>query len=270
MKIVVIGDIAASYAAMVGQDGRAEVSLVADPSVEWASALAAANHGDQVVLTELPSGDDGRLDELLATAGDRLVLSRPLRFDRLFLAAKLAIRVGDVGILRTVHISWSFDRRIEESDPPDLVALATELADVAVWLLDDEPSTVYALTCAVDGPPLITVNLQTHSGLLALLEATVTSTALPPCRDVSLLASDGAIYHRTLHDDLLWTATGAEVLTYRDDALVPEVAAITRDAPDRDDRLARGPAVGTNRALARALMRSVATGQPARVGADDG
>src|SRR5205814_528498 len=128
----------------------------------------------------------------------------------------------------------------------DVVALATELADIALWLLDDEPSTVYAMTSGVDGPPLITVNLQTRSGLLALLEATVNSTALPPFRDVSLLASDGAIYYQTLHDDLLWTATGAEVLTYNDDPLIGEVAAITSDPPDRDDRLARGPIVGKN------------------------
>src|SRR5437899_3088431 len=84
----------------------------------------------------------------------------------------------------------------------DPVEAATQLADVALWLLDAEPASVYALACEVAGPPLLKVNVLAARGELASLEATVDAEGFPARRDLHLLATDGEITHRTGQDDL--------------------------------------------------------------------
>jgi predicted dehydrogenase len=264
MRIVVLGESAVAYAALVGARSGVSVTVVTDPAKGWANARALAAVSDRVVLADLAGAESVDWANLIANAGDRLVLSRRLRFDRTIATARPTIRAGDIGELRSAHLTWSFP----SADGPDPIGLATELVDAALWLLDDAPRAIYAVRCAADGPTFISVNLQTRRGFLALLEAMVVSPGLPPFRDVSLLGSDGAIYHRSVNDDLLWTTGGADVLSYADDPLAREVAVVTSDALDRDDRLARGSAVAGNLAIAEALARSLASGEPVQIGED--
>jgi predicted dehydrogenase len=304
MKLAVLGRVAAAYAAHAVQYRGVEVAVVADQTEAEARAIAerlgaarwtadwlAAATGDPdtvvllgsdvdraaelahhvvhlgraAILADVPSGEEAAWVELAGQAGSRLTLSRRLRFDRLFATTKAAIQAGDVGAPRTVRLAWSFDDGPDRRSTLNPVSLATELADVAVWLLDDAPNAVYAVTSGVDGPPLIQANLRTSTGSLALVEATVGAAGFPPLRDLGLQASDGAIYHRTLQDDLLWTTTGAEVLTYADDAFAREVAAWTGGMPEAEANLARGMAIRHNLAVARAIAVSLTTGEPALV-----
>jgi predicted dehydrogenase len=262
MRIVVLGESAVAFAALVGARSGVSVTVVADPARGWANARALTAASDRVILADLVGAESVDWANLIADVGDRLVLSRRLRFDRTIATARQAIRAGNIGELRSAHLTWSFT----STGGPDPIGLATELVDAALWLLDDLPRAVYAAHCADDGPPFISVNLQTRRGFLALLEATVASAGLPPFRDVSLLGSDGAIYHRSTDDDLLWTTGGADVLSYADDALAREVAVVTSDALDRDDSVARGSVVARNLAIAAALARSLKTGEPVQLG----
>jgi predicted dehydrogenase len=219
-----------------------------------------------VVLADVPVGDERSWTGLASPINQRVMLSRPLRFDRLLATTKATIRAGAVGTPRVVQISWTFadaadgghvDRRVIE--------LATELADAALWLLDDRASAVYAVSCTVDGPPLARVNLQTRQGSLALLEASVATPGLPAFRDLGLQASDGAIYHRATRDDLLWTTDGVGILSYPDDALAREAAAWAGQAPGDGQDLARSDAVIDNVAAMRAIADSLARGEPVSV-----
>src|SRR5258708_20541436 len=103
MRIVVLGDTAASYAALIGGDASVDVAVIADPSNDWAKALALVAESDRAILTELPGTMSSEWSDLIAAAGDRLVLSRPLRFDRLFATARQALRAGDAGTLRSAR-----------------------------------------------------------------------------------------------------------------------------------------------------------------------
>jgi predicted dehydrogenase len=307
MKLVVLGELAAEYAATAAQQTGVEIAVVADQSdtraremaehlgVEnWSTDLFAvattqadtvvilgsdvdraaeiAHHvvhaGRAVILADVPASDESAWIELAGRAGDRLTLSRPLRFDPLFATTRAATQAGDVGTPRTVRIAWTFDRGPNRRAPLNPVTLATELADVAVWLLGEAPSAVYALMSDVDGPPLMQINLRTATGSLALLEATIGVAGFPRLRDLGLQASDGALYHRTLQDDLLWTTDGAEVLTYGDDALTREVAAWTSGLPSATANLARGSAIRHNLTIARAIAVSLTSSQPAVIEAE--
>jgi predicted dehydrogenase len=305
MQLIVLGRVATVYAAFAGPRAGVPVGVVADESETGAKELAerlgatgwtadplailpgpedaivvlgsdvaradelarmATTAGRAVVLPDVPAGEEQAWTEIASRPEHHLILSRPLRFDRLFATAKAAIRAGDVGKPRTVQIAWTFGAVAEgAAGSPTLAALATELADVALWLLDDAPSAVYAVACAVEGPPLIQVNLQTRTGSLALLEASVASPGLPRFRDLSLQASDGAIYHRAIQDDSLWTSSGVEVLSYADDALAREVAAWAGQTSDAEADLARGQAVMHNLAVTRAIAVSLTSGEPVSI-----
>jgi hypothetical protein len=107
------------------------------------------------------------------------------------------------------------------------------LADAALWLLDAKPASLYALSCDVEGAPLLHVNVLATNGALVLLEVTVGAVGIPAQRAMHLLASDGEIEHRTSHDDLLWSDGRVEVIGLNteptppagDPALVRAVAA---------------------------------------------
>ena len=298
MKLIVVGRAAAEVGRLAARRSALTVAVVADPeeaaardlarslgAARWTAdpleavsgddgamvvlsgelpgaarvAEAALAAGRPVLLASLPARDRQAWLELAARPGDGLMLSRPLRFDRHFAAARAAVCAGDVGTPRTVHIGWSFDAGI---DPVDA---ATQLADIALWLLDAEPASVYALACEVAGPPLLKVNVLAARGELASLEATVDAEGFPARRDLHLLATDGEITHRTGQDDVLWSEDSAGVFEYPADAPGREVAAWLDGPAAEPGNRAGGGDLRRNLAVARALADSLASGEPRAV-----
>jgi predicted dehydrogenase len=181
-------------------------------------------------------------------ADEGVTPNRPLRFDPYIARAREVVRGGTVGTPRTLELCWSFAGA-------DATAAATELVDVACWLLDSGPASVYAVACRVAGPPLVKVNLLTESGAIAVIEVAGESDDLPTRSDLHLLATDGEIVHRIGNDDLIWSEGRAWPL--------PGVAGLDEL---RDQELAGEPAIGWNVAVSRALARSLATGETVQVG----
>src|SRR5262245_31519514 len=97
------------------------------------TALAA---GHRVLLGGVPRADHVRWDEIVLPARDVLTVSRPLRFERHIARTKDVIREGTIGVPRTLELCWGFDRRC------DPIVKATELIDVACFLLADEPAAI--------------------------------------------------------------------------------------------------------------------------------
>lgn len=171
-------------------------------------------------------------------------LSRPLRFDPHLARAKDVVLGGTIGTPRTLELCWSFDGN-------DVTAVATELVDVACFLLDSEPASIYAIGSEVTGPPLLKINLLTANGSIAVIEAAAGSPDLPTRRDLHLIATDGEIVHRIGKDDLLWSEGRASPLP---------------GSPSLDDLRPWGADVDWNLAVSGALARSLATGETVRVG----
>jgi predicted dehydrogenase len=210
-----------------------------------------------VLLAGVPTTDSVAWDEVAHEAADGLSLSRPLRFDPHLARAREVLSAGTVGTPRTLDIAWSFTHEV------DVLVAATELVDVACWLLDSGPAAVYASACVVDGPPLVKINLLTESGALALIEVAGETDALPRRRDLHLLASDGEIVHRIGQDDLLWSDGRVQplpVAATRDELWSLEIATWL-DGGGPPDRLAGRTALLWNLAAARALAKSLADGE---------
>jgi predicted dehydrogenase len=172
---------------------------------------------------------------------DESTRNHSLRADPHVARARAVIQTGEVGAPRTLRLGWSF--------PPgtDPIEAVTALADAALWLLDAEPASLYALAGADDGPPLLHVNVLAANGALALLEVALDAEGFPARRELHLLGSEGEIVHRTGQDDLLWSADGAEALH--------AAGAPARQADD--DEAAR-----RNLTIARALATSLTRREP--------
>ncbi|HEY7036156.1 MAG TPA: hypothetical protein VH482_32785 [Thermomicrobiales bacterium] len=282
MKLAVLGDAAGAVGAVAKRHpGVSEVvTIEADAALtggEWLGIVVSSEtdgcahlarralaSGLRVLLVGIPSGDVWR--DLAVDAPDGLTLSRPLRFDPHIARAKEVVGAGTIGTPRTLEIGWSF------GDQTDATAAAGELVDVACHLLADTPASIYAVVSDVAGPPVVKVNLLGTNGALAVIEAAVESADLPTRRDLHLLATDGEIVHRIGNDDLLWSdgrveplpgATGnAELLAREIDAWI--------DGGSASERLARGTAAAWNLAVARALSRSLATGEMVAIGEEVG
>ena len=148
-------------------------------------ALAAVEAG-KAVFCEKPIDLD--LQRVLAARprfdGARFLLGFNRRFDPHFLALRAKLRSGAVGRLEALHLV-NFD---PESPPPGFIPTSGGLfkdftihdLDMARWLLDEEPASVYAsASCLVD--PMIgelgdvdtsRVVLRTASGRLCVISNT--------------------------------------------------------------------------------------------------
>jgi hypothetical protein len=233
------------------------VSGEADGAARLARAALASGH--RVLVVGVPRGG------LAEGAPDGLTLSRPLRFDPHIARASEVVGAGTIGAPRTLEIGWSFGEEVD-------AAVAGELVDVACHLLGASPAKVYAVACEAGGPALVKVNLLLANGAIAVIEAVGEEADLPTRRDLHLLATDGEIVHRIGNDDLLWSDGRAEPLpgaTGRDELRARELA-VWIDGGSAGERLARGPAVVWNLAVARALARSLATGEMVEIGEEVG
>ena len=171
---------------------------------------------------------------------DESTRNHSLRADPHVARARAVIQTGEVGAPRTLRLGWSF--------PPgtDPIEGATALADAALWLLEAEPASVFALACDDDGAALLHVNVLAANGALALLEVALAAEGFPARRELHLLGSEGEIVHRTGQDDLLLSTDGAEVFH----AAGGQIHQI-------DDEAAR-----RNPAIARALVASLTRREP--------
>lgn len=272
MKLAVLGEAARGVGAFAARHpGVSEVvAVAADDALtggEWLGvvvsgeadgaarlARAALASGYRVLVVGIPAGDEWR--DLVDGAPDGLTLSRPLRFDPHIARASEVAGAGTIGAPRTLEIGWSFGEEVD-------AAAVGELVDVACHLLGASPAKVYAVACEVGGPALVKVNLLAANGALAAIEAAGEAADLPTRRDLHLLATDGEIVHRIGNDDLLWSEGRVEPLpdaAGRDELRARELA-VWSDGGGAGERLARGPAVVWNLAVARALARSLETGE---------
>ena len=276
MKVRVIGGDAAEVGREIGgirghevvEDGADAVVISPQARGALASARRALRAGQRVLLTSVPTRSHDEWSRLAGRHRDRLALSRSMRFDRLLAAAKDSVRAGNVGQARTIHLGWSFPGRPRSSRQRQLTGLidgTALLADAALWLLEAAPERIYALRCEVDGAPLMMANIQASSGFLASIETTLGTDGYPPLRELSLLGADGAIYHRTAQDDILFTKDGAEVLGHTEDSLVREASAWLDDAAPTRQNLAGGDALRLAIALTRAIADSIERGEPVAV-----
>src|SRR5262245_45542749 len=144
MRIVVLGESAVSYAGLIGAQSGVSVAVVADPTTAGANGRSLAEADDRDALADLVRAETGAVAAVLELGG-RVVLSGRLRFDRTIATARRAIRAGEIGEVRSAHLTWSFSGGPRSSDP---IELATELVDAALWLLDDAPRSLYAVRCA--------------------------------------------------------------------------------------------------------------------------
>jgi predicted dehydrogenase len=145
-------------------------------------------------------------------------MSQSLRFDPHIARAKEIVRGGTIGTPKTLELGWSFDGA-------DTTTAAVDLVDVACWLLDSGPASIYAVASEGEGPPLVKINLLTASGAIATIEVAGEADEVPTRRDLHLLATDGEIVHRIGKDDLLWGEGRAWPLAGGDEVPTRDVAA---------------------------------------------
>jgi hypothetical protein len=248
-----------------GLTGGDWLGVVVSGEAEGAARLArtALESGHRVLVVGILAGGEWRV--LADGAPDGLTLSRPLRFDPNIARASEVVGSGTIGAPRTLEIGWSFGEEVDAE-------VAGELVDVACHLLGGSPASVYAVASEMAGPALVNVNLLAADGAIAVIEAAGEAAGLPTRRDLHLLATDGEIVHRIGNDDLLWSDGRVEPLpgaAGRDELRARELA-VWLDGGSGAERLARGAAVVWNLATARALARSLATGEMVAIGEEVG
>ena len=167
------------------------------------------------------------------------------------------VRAGTIGTPRTLDLTWTM------AGGEDTVSFAGDLIDVARALLGSEVASLYAVACAVDGPPLVKINVLTETGAIAMIEVVGEDDALPARADLYLFGTDGEIDYRQSRGNALWSDGRRRPLP--DTPSIAELRAREIVAWLRDEETSResrdGPAIDRKLAAARALERSLATGE---------
>jgi predicted dehydrogenase len=276
--------------------------LLADPEVRAVSVALPDHLHREVAVAAALAGKDLLVEKPLATtvadaeaivaaaeaAGVRLVVDFHNRLNPPMVAARDAIARGAIGSPRYAYARLSNTTQV----PTEMLRwagrssalwfLASHMADLVRWLLDDEPARVYAVRrdgvlrdLGVDTADFHVATVEFRGGAVAVFEhAWILPRSHATVKDLKLeiLGSAGAIHvdgshNRTLElytaeraafPDLLAPPTGAHLTGFVLDAIASFIDTVTLGAPP----LATGAdGVAVTRLLC-AIEESATAGQP--------
>jgi predicted dehydrogenase len=267
------------------------VSVATPDHLHRAVAVAAAAAGKQLLVEKPLATTVADAEAIVAAArehGVTLMVDFHNRVNPAMLQAREAIRRGEIGAPRyvyarlsnTIYVPTEMLRWSGRSSA--LWFLASHMVDVVRWMLDDEPTRVYAVSRAgvlrelgVDTADFHVATVEFRSGAVAVFEhAWILPRSHPTVKDLKLeiLGSQGAInidgsHNRTLelysaqqasYPDLLAPPVGEHLTGFVLDSIAYFVDSVTKGAPVLADGAA---GVAVTRILC-AIEESAASGLP--------
>lgn len=280
----------ADLARVLADPAIAAVSIATPDHLHREVAVAAAAAGKQL-LVEKPLAttveDAEAITAAAAAHSVTLMVDFHNRVNPPMVQARDAIRRGDIGTPRYIYARLSNTVAV----PTDMLRwsgrssalwfLASHMVDVVRWMLDDEPTRVYAVTrsgvlreLGVDTADFHVATVEFRSGAVALFEhAWIMPRSHPTVKDLKMeiLGSRGAInidgsHNRTIEiygeratwPDLLAPPTGPHLTGFVLDSIVHFIDTVTTGAPP----IATGAdGIAVTRILC-AIEASAASGQP--------
>ncbi len=277
---------------MLKTPGIDAVSVATPDHVHRAVAIACAQAGKQL-LVEKPLAttveDAEAITKAAEAAGVQLMVDFHNRVNPPMVSARDAIRRGDIGTPAYVYARLSNATTIPvemlrswSGQSSALWFLGSHMIDLTRWLLEDEPSKVYAVSregilhsLGVDAPDFHVATVEFRKGAVAVFEnAWILPRTQNTLKDLKLevLGSKGAIYVDGSHNralelytaekgtypDVIAPPTGIHLTGFIMDGIAYFVDVVTKGAPV----IATGAdGIATTRTIC-AILESAAKGVP--------